>query len=442
MADVKDVFLFVNPTSGGNMASAYTKLEKEEVDLKIDDHGDVRIHIFDIRKGSRGEKPGFVKLKNRIEELKANGSVAVIRVMVAGGDGTVMWSFSELQDTGVPPDKVCVGVIPFGTGNDFSRTMGWGGKPPGNLVGQDMKGLKGHCKNWLDALQQPFDLWEVEVTVCKEGSLKFVDDHKKCLTDGMKKQHNITYCDQGIMTMKKPMCNYFSIGYDGRVGLGFEKNRTKSQTGNLIVYFKEGFKKAFFKKAPTINKTLKDIQIQSENGEIETIVKTQQKYGDENVPLFRGDPVDLVFLNIPSIGKGANVWAKTSTLGVQYKTPEKMELAKDFQVVGDKQLTVCSYTSCVSFANDLSKSTMGCHACVTGGKRVTQTKGEAIVNFQSKEDIKADNGRVYMQIDGEFFVTEFPNSVKLRYLRQVKVLRNEHAKEPGCCAAPKHFCKE
>lgn len=43
------------------------------------------------------------------------------------------------------------------------------------------------------------------------------------------------------------MSNYFSIGIDARIGLGFDKHRTKSQLGNKCVYCWEGMKKLFLK---------------------------------------------------------------------------------------------------------------------------------------------------------------------------------------------------
>ena len=38
-------------------------------------------------------------------------------------------------------------------------------------------------------------------------------------------------------------CNYLSIGIDARIGVGFDKNRTKSRLCNMFMYACEGFKK-------------------------------------------------------------------------------------------------------------------------------------------------------------------------------------------------------
>ena len=56
------------------------------------------------------------------------------------------------------------------------------------------------------------------------------------------------------------MSNYFSVGVESRIGLGFDRHRTHSVIGNKCVYCWEGFKKMFLK-TPRINSILESFNI-------------------------------------------------------------------------------------------------------------------------------------------------------------------------------------
>lgn len=45
------------------------------------------------------------------------------RLLVAGGDGTVSSALDAISDL---QQRIPVAILPLGTGNDLSRTLGWG----------------------------------------------------------------------------------------------------------------------------------------------------------------------------------------------------------------------------------------------------------------------------------------------------------------------------
>lgn len=52
-----------------------------------------------------------------------------VNVIICGGDGTVLWVVSEVLNYGINAGEIQFGIIPIGTGNDFSRSLGWGASP-------------------------------------------------------------------------------------------------------------------------------------------------------------------------------------------------------------------------------------------------------------------------------------------------------------------------
>ena len=90
---------------------------------------------------------------------------------MGGGDGTVTWIIKEMVSHNIEIDKVPIGIIPFGTGNDLSRCFGWGGSVPDDLVGQKMNVLKKRISRWISAMTSDFDVWTVEITMDKSRGL-------------------------------------------------------------------------------------------------------------------------------------------------------------------------------------------------------------------------------------------------------------------------------
>ena len=87
---------------------------------------------------------GFRKLKELND--KKQKTIAI----VCGGDGTVMWVIGEFIKYKIDPMKTPIAIIPLGTGNDFSRALGWGPQKT-MLLEKNYKSLKKLIRKWLNA---------------------------------------------------------------------------------------------------------------------------------------------------------------------------------------------------------------------------------------------------------------------------------------------------
>ncbi|RRT46560.1 hypothetical protein B296_00044922 [Ensete ventricosum] len=161
-------------------------------------------------------------------------------LQVAGGDGTVGWILGSLGELfvqkrePVPP----TGIIPLGTGNDLSRSFGWGGSFPFAWKSAVKRSLLKAVSNPV----QHLDSWHVTIIMQEtEGlelpcSLKYMEEYDLTQDVDIQRElpENIS-CSEGVFY------NYFSIGelypysfhffgnigMDARVAYGFHHLRKK-----------------------------------------------------------------------------------------------------------------------------------------------------------------------------------------------------------------------
>ena len=126
-APLTPIVVFINPRSGGRHGPVLKeKLEDLMSVEQVFDILDVKPHEF-LKYGL-----GCLESLANFGDTCAKETRERLRIMVAGGDGSVGWvlgCLAELHTQGrepVPP----VGIIPLGTGNDLSRCFGWGGSFP------------------------------------------------------------------------------------------------------------------------------------------------------------------------------------------------------------------------------------------------------------------------------------------------------------------------
>lgn len=170
------------------------------------------------------------------------------RIVVCGGDGTVAWVLNEVQAMGLD-DKVSVSILPIGTGNDLSRTLGWKAEIDTN----DLKNPFNLLKKIQASERVLIDRWQ----------LNFKFDRGSMIARRLNRLHP----DKEIF-----MYNYVSVGVDALVTYNFHKLRQsafyiiKSKIMNKFLYFIYGSKEVFWQKCDGLHK---ELELYMDNEKIE-----------------------------------------------------------------------------------------------------------------------------------------------------------------------------
>ncbi|ANQ09884.1 Diacylglycerol kinase [Plasmodium coatneyi] len=463
---MKYIFLFVNPTAGGNRASMFTDFGVNGIIF----HKPHKCHfsIYNILEGEHGKKPGFLHLssvtnsppeaeiksefvtpqsggplnksshpvegksttpnRNPSHNTSKNGTNEPSNntgsnnddgiagedenicayVLVAGGDGTLNWFLKEAEHYDIKDDKIAVGVIPFGTGNDFAKAFGW----------KKMDGffnytflfdiLKKIVDQAFKSKIEKHDYWNVHVKLKEEGYFNKI-------SSATKKKETLTENEQNVKVLKLCMSNYFSIGIDSRIGRGFERHRQKSAFINKLIYAVEGFKKIIFKKNIPVNLII-DKMVTGKNYE-NVIFTTSHNDSTSPPPPVLKKAMSIICVNIPSYSSGNDIWNYTHKIGLKLPKDLPLEqkkmykdLKKSQQEVGDGVLEFVIYQSGVD---------LGLEFTLRGRAfRVHQGVGPWKILF--KEQVC----NVYFQVDGEYYLMSSPESISIDHYKKINVLKN------------------
>ncbi|XP_058238009.1 diacylglycerol kinase zeta isoform X1 [Hemibagrus wyckioides] len=175
---MKPLLVFVNPKSGGNQGAKIIQSFMWYLNPR---------QVFDLSQG--GPKEG----------LEMYRKVHNLRILACGGDGTVGWILSTLDQLQLNPQPA-VAVLPLGTGNDLARTLNWGG----GYTDEPVCKILSHVE---DGNIVQLDRWNLVVEPNTEAGPEEKDEQ---------------------VTDKLPLDvfnNYFSLGFDAHVTLEFHESR-------------------------------------------------------------------------------------------------------------------------------------------------------------------------------------------------------------------------
>lgn len=148
--------------------------------------------------------------------------------------------------------STCIfGVIPLGTGNDLSNALGFGGSIP---IGPTLESLASICVLYANAIETKIDVWQLKIQLSEREGMIITNtkEGKKIQKDSKGNR---------VQIFMKSFINYISLGYDARVGFGFEKSRSASRFCNKMIYCWEGCKKNCCRKTIRVKGFLKSFQV-------------------------------------------------------------------------------------------------------------------------------------------------------------------------------------
>ena len=395
------------------------------------------------------EKEDFTKGKGFIKEYLTRYGKNKIKILIGGGDGTVLSIVEDLNEEKIDLERCIFGAVPLGTGNDLSNAMGFG-----NRVNLNKKISHFHrvLYTYLMAEQCKIDVWELSLQMKENG---LINEVKK---DG----EHTKYDESGKILLKsytKTFINYMSLGFDARVGFNFEQKRSSSRCLNKVIYGWEATKRYLCcrKNIPLTTildsfqvidqtKIIPDEVITSDQQE-QMIVEDEKKEKliqldneeakDEEqkenllkkrVTIFRtedsrnsngsgkdylkvglvGNPIDIICQNINFyMGGTRDIWEHSgSQLGLKVINAKEEEMKNyknkvisqfNEQRYDDKKIEFFTYESGISMALERVASGQA--------NKIYQGEGPVIMTFKENPDKKEEAAlnKVYLNADGEFF---------------------------------------
>ena len=312
-----------------------------------------------------------------------------LRILVAGGDGTVTWVLGAIMELGLEP-RPAVAVMPLGTGNDFSVNFGWGTKFEASWVKPAQ--LYRTLARYKTAEVRQVDVWGATITA--PATDYFVE-----------MPHSVRQDKQNPRQANAKFWNYFSVGLDAQAAYGFHHLRENhprlaaGRVSNQMWYGIFSCSTGWFCGARPIAKSLKLRVKDTPNGPWKDIIVP---------PAVRA----VVLLNLQSYGGGRDIWGLTDNTSLAEKGMQE-------PIYDDGLIEVLGFQSGWHTAVVMGQVSSKVHA-----QRLAQCCAVDLELVATGGRVKDDRGTVFMQLDGEPWPQQIPAS-----FGNGKV-GNEHVVEP------------
>eukprot|EP01102_Stenamoeba_stenopodia_P021557 TRINITY_DN8723_c0_g1_i1.p1 TRINITY_DN8723_c0_g1~~TRINITY_DN8723_c0_g1_i1.p1 ORF type:complete len:497 (-),score=142.43 TRINITY_DN8723_c0_g1_i1:24-1514(-) len=422
------LIVFVNSRSGAQKGPVLLRKFKQMLGLD---------QVFDLSDG--GPAPAFERFKE----------VPNTRVLVCGGDGSIGWVLQHIYSStaGIAPHlRPPVGVLPLGTGNDMSQTLGWGieyrGEPLNDLLTQIEQAHPVNLDRWsvgFEPVAHPLPSQGNEVsildyfkfdaltsssnnnnnnsslgssqaqaipsTVPLEQLSEIMSTSPRTLNEAI----SSIPPDLSLLVPKdagpRSVCmnNYLSIGWDAKVSLDFHSLREtssylcQSRIGNKFIYTLYGVKQMVFEQGWHLENKIR-LEIDGEEVKLPDSLE------------------GLIVLNLPSYAGGSDLWGPHEEEEEDSDEDNNEEMEEEPKGTGDtkefkKPRIDDQLLEFVGIAGCLHMGSISIN--LTTATRIGQGH-TARITWKTNQDLP-------MQIDGEPFIQK-PCSFSFEHTNQVKML--------------------
>jgi len=400
------LIVFINARSGGGDGPRLAQVLSRALG---------RAQVFDISE----HRPDAVleKMWSNFQDAEKSGDKDAayyrqrLRIIVAGGDGTIAWVLGTIKKLDLQPAPG-VAIIPLGTGNDMSRSFGWGGL----FLRSSIKNYDQVCCTLMRvacAKPDPLDCWSISVTLPTRG---LISPMPHCISLAEPKPEQ----GQQPLAARGMFWNYLSVGLDAKAAYGFHQLReahpalTAGRISNQWWYSWFSCTSGWFCGAQPITHKAK-LSIIPAGGTLWQDVK------------IKDDVRAIVLLNLQSYAGGRQLWGAAPLTKKDHVKGLKEPSYNDglVEVVG---LTNGYHTGMV----------MATSGHMVHARRICQAAGVRISMRASHTRADGGHSHCFLQVDGEPWRQSVPNlaadeplTVEVKHLGTSQLYHNYHDLEPS-----------
>lgn len=318
------IYAFVNSRSGGQAGSLLMRTLQQCLGTDEEAKSEIKALVGNVCDLSQPQEPD-----NTIEAVSNDVRLGRdVRLLVCGGDGTVTWILTALEQCKGLSGKLhmCpLGVVPLGTGNDLARSLGWGPK-----LGK-VSDMLLYLKWTVQAVPVTLDQWRVTLrpreTLAANHKLRTCGSHPQLVTDKELSKQLLGDLQEALdMDPASEFRrgqeevylgfwqNYFSIGMDAKVSAFVDHSRNETACGRCcfrngcgkVCYAWQSMLHAAF--GQVITRSLKRFRVSGQYDADDDELKELHPALSARVVNGRpGQVRDLMFVNINSYGSGLKV---------------------------------------------------------------------------------------------------------------------------------------